>query len=70
MSDSVTPCTEKPGGLQQPTGFLCPWDFQARILEWLPFLTPGDLPDPSIEPRSPTMQADSLPSELPGKPRS
>ena len=29
----------------------------------LPFLSPGDLPDPGIEPRSPTLQADSLPSE-------
>ena len=32
--------------------FLCPWNFPARILEWLPFLTPGDLPDPGIEPSS------------------
>ena len=34
----------------------------------LPFPSPGDLPDPGIEPRSPTLQADSLPSEPPGKP--
>ena len=27
----------------------------------------GDLPNPGIEPRSPTLQADSLPSEPPGK---
>ena len=33
----------------------------------LPFPSPGDLPDPGIEPRSPTLQADSLPSEPPGK---
>ena len=33
----------------------------------LPFLSPGDLPDPGIEPRSPTLQVDSLPSEPPGK---
>jgi len=33
----------------------------------LPFPYPGDLPDPGIEPRSPAPQADSLPSELPGK---
>ena len=33
----------------------------------LPFLSPGDLPDPGIEPRSPTFQADALTSELPGK---
>ena len=30
----------------------------------LPFPSPGDLPDPGIEPRSPTMQADSVPTEL------
>ena len=35
----------------------------------LPFPSPGDLPDPGMEPRSPTLQADSLPPELPGKPR-
>ena len=34
----------------------------------LPFFSPGDLPDPEIEPRSLTRQADSLPSEPPGKP--
>ena len=35
----------------------------------LPFPSPGDLPDPGIEPRSPALQADALPSEPPGKPR-
>ena len=29
---------------------------------------PGDLPNPGIEPRSPALQADSLPSEPAGKP--
>ena len=29
----------------------------------LPFPSPGDLPDPGIEPRSPALQADSLPTE-------
>ena len=33
----------------------------------LPFPFPGDLPDLGIEPRSPALQADSLPSESPGK---
>ena len=28
-----------------------------------------DLPNPEIKPRSPALQADSLPSELPGKPK-
>ena len=35
----------------------------------LPFPSPGDLPDPGIEPRSPTLQADPLPSEPPAKPK-
>ena len=41
---------------------------QARILEWVarPFLS--GLPNPGIEPRSPALQADSLPAEPPGKP--
>ena len=34
----------------------------------LPFPSPGDLPEPGIEPGSPTLQADALPSEPPGKP--
>ena len=34
----------------------------------MPFPSPGDLPDPRIESRSPTLQADSLPSEAPEKP--
>ena len=34
----------------------------------LPFPSPGDLPEPGIEPRSPALQADSLPLEPPGKP--
>ena len=33
----------------------------------LPFPSPGDLPDPGIEPRSPTFQADALTSVPPGK---
>ena len=32
------------------------------------FPSPGDLPNPGIEPRSPTVQADSLPAEPQGKP--
>ena len=34
----------------------------------VPFPSPGDLPNPGIEPESPTLQADALPSEPPGKP--
>ena len=35
----------------------------------LPFPSPGDLPNPGIEPGSPALQADSLPTELQGKPK-
>ena len=34
----------------------------------LQFPSPGDLPNPGLEPRSPAFQADALTSELPGKP--
>ena len=33
-----------------------------------PFPSPGDLPHPGIQPRSPTLQAEALPSKPPGKP--
>ena len=39
---------------------------QARVLEWVPFPSPGDLPDPGIEPGSPAFQADALTSAPPG----
>ena len=34
----------------------------------LPFPSPGDFSNPGIEPRSPALQADALPTEPPGKP--
>ena len=42
---------------------------QARILEWVDFPFSGDLPNPGIELRSPTLQVDSLPAQPPGKPK-
>ena len=62
MSDSfATPCTV---AHQAPLsmGF-------SRQEYWggLPFPSPGYLPDPGIEPRSPALQADALTSEPPGK---
>ena len=42
---------------------------KARILEGLPFPSPGDLPHSGIKPGSPTLQANSLPTETPGKPK-
>ena len=47
---------------------LCSWDFPAKntgVGCHPP--SPGDLPNPGIKLRSPTLQTDSLPSELPGK---
>ena len=63
MSDCL-----RPHGLQ-PARLLCPWGF-SRKEYWsgLPYPPPGDLPNPGIEPRSLTLQVDSLPSEPPGKP--
>ena len=45
---------------------------QARLLEWVAISFSGgggDLCDPGVEPRTPTLQTDSLPSESPGKPK-
>ena len=43
---------------------------QTRILEWgLPCSPSGDLPNPGTEPRSPALQADSLPAGPQGKPK-
>ena len=39
---------------------------QQEYSSGLPFPSPGDLPDSGLEPRSPVLQADSLPSEPPG----
>ena len=41
---------------------------QARILEWVTISCSRNLPNPGIKPRSPTLQADSLPAEPQGKP--
>ena len=56
--------------------FATPWTIQSlefsRPENWSgePFPSPGDLPNPGIEPRCPALQADSLLFELPGKPNS
>ena len=41
--------------------------FRQEYWSGLPFPSPGDLPNPGIEPRSPTLQAETLPSKPPGK---
>ena len=62
VSDSATPWTIA----RQP-----PLSMEFSRQEYwsgLPFPSPGDLPIPRIEPESPALQANSLPSEPPGKP--
>ena len=52
--------------------FAIPWTvgssihriFQATVLEWVAISFSRDLPNPGIEPRFPSLQADALPSEL------
>ena len=46
-----------------PPGSTVPGILQARYWSGLPFPSPGDLPDPEIEPGSPALQADTLPSD-------
>ena len=63
MSDSfVIPWTVAP---QAPLSMGFP---RQEYWSGLPFPSPGDLPDPGIEPGSPALQADSLPSEPQEKP--
>ena len=66
---SVTPDCD-PMDSSPPGSSVC-GIFQARILEWLPFPTPGDLPEPGIEPMSfvsPALAGGFFTSEPPEKP--
>ena len=68
LSHSVMPNSLRPHGLH-PTRLLCPWGFsREECWSGLPFPSPGDLPNPEVEPRSPVLEANSLPSDPPGKP--
>ena len=55
--------------LCDPMDYTVHGTLQTRILEWVAIPYPGDLPTPTIEPRSATLQADSLPAEPPVEPR-
>ena len=54
--------------LYDPMDYTVHGILQARILEWVAFPFSRDLPNPGIEPRSPTLQGDSLPAEPQGSP--
>ena len=54
----------------QPARLVYPWGFSSQeYWSGLPCPPSGHLPNPGIEPRSPTLQVDSLPSEPPRKPK-
>ena len=57
----------KPLGCR-PTDYSGHGIFQARILAWLPFPPPGELPDPGIEPESPPLAGRFFTTEPSGKP--
>ena len=58
VSDSVTPWTIQSMEFSRP-----------EYWSGSPFPSPGDLPNPGIKPRSPVLQADSLPAEPQQKPK-
>ena len=69
LSRSVRSDSLRPHELQ-PSSLLCPWGFSRQdYRSGLPFPSPGDLPNPGIEPQSPVLQADSLLTKPPGKPK-
>ena len=54
---------------KEATRLICPWDSPGRNTGvGLPCPSRGNLPNPGIEPGSPALRADTLPSEPPGKP--
>ena len=67
LSHSFVSNTSRPHGLK-PSRLLGPWNFPDKNTGvgslWLLW---GNLPNPVIEPRSPTLQVDSLPAEPQGK---
>ena len=63
------PVAQSYSTLCNPTRLLCPWNSPGKKTSGLPFPFLGDLPDPGIELRSPTLQVHSLPSEPSGKPK-
>ena len=58
----------QPHGLYSLPGSFVHGILQERILEWVAVPSPGDLPDPGIEPTSPTLAGGFL-TKPPGKPR-
>ena len=66
VPESKVKVTQSCPTLCNPMDYIVHGILQARILENFP--SPGDLPNPRIKPKSPTLQADSLPAEPQEKP--
>ena len=68
VSSSVVSDSLRPHGLTVARQAPLSMEF-SRQEYWsrLPFPSAGDLPNPEVEPGSPALRADSLPSEPPGK---
>ena len=73
VSKSLQSClTLRNPVVSSPPGFSVHVILQARILEWLLFPSPEDLPNPGIEPaplKAPALQVDSLPLGHQGSPK-
>ena len=78
LQGSTAPAAAAAKSLQSCPTLCNPMDFllpdssvhgirQARILEWIAISSSRGSSHPGIEPRSPELQADALPSEPPGK---
>ena len=71
LFDKIEPPTVIKGKVKLKAAQACPTlrthglhgILQVRILEWVSFPSPGDLPNLGIEARAPALQADSLPAE-------
>ena len=70
LLQGIFPTWGKDPGLSHCRQILYQFSYQGspRILEWVAYPFFGDLPDPGTELGSPALQADSLPTELSGKP--
>ena len=68
LSDVKVKVTQSCLPLCDPIDYIVHGILQAKYWSGQPFPSPGYIPNPGIEPRSPTLQADSPPAEPQGKP--
>ena len=70
LLQGISPIWDWTQGTHIAGRFFTSWATRESQKYWsgYPIPSPVDLPDPGIEPRSPALQTDSLPTELSGKP--